>query len=615
MSALKTMHRPIKNHVGAGVAKANPSGTTTEESVVGKKLDTTNKAVPSRGPRAPEAPRAPAKAAPTVASTARSEPPMDVDPGELIPTTPPAAKPALDHVAPLALDDADMDLEDDNETMMFKRPEPAVPSGPPRRPPPPKPATPSAKPVAKPPLPAPTRVAAEKPMFPVAKAADKPAPPAKPVAKPPPPKAAPSRTSEPQTAASKAPQLKAPTPKIAEPRAEEKPFLAVPVPSGAPAPKLSEAPLFEVTLGSEKPLLATPEAGEISLFAPKAPNMPLLAAPQASELGSLDIKPQGAPMPALPMLDFSRDITALTRQSARPIGAGTRLVGFARTHAKWLAMAGGTVAIAAASWMVFHAAAAGSSTATTPNARTPLAGQTVPAAAAARAAATTQPAVATQPVAAVEPAPTGTTEPAAVAPAEPAPAEKAPEPEAPAAAAAPAEVAARPAAPPAEPREAPAPAERTDRSAGTATAEPRGAATARSTAPTERPATRATTPAAEPTTELPSAKPEPPPPRPAAPAGPSVGEMDGTPDFDQSAAMAALRQAAESAKRCATSDPPNGGVRIAVTFARTGAVSATQVEGPAAGTPLGDCIIAKFQSAHVPPFRGSVMTVRKTVMF
>jgi hypothetical protein len=79
--------------------------------------------------------------------------------------------------------------------------------------------------------------------------------------------------------------------------------------------------------------------------------------------------------------------------------------------------------------------------------------------------------------------------------------------------------------------------------------------------------------------------------------------------------MAALRQAAEGAKRCASSEAPSGGVRIAVTFARSGAVSATQVEGPVAGTPLADCIVAKFQNARVPPFRGSVMTVRKTVMF
>jgi hypothetical protein len=94
-----------------------------------------------------------------------------------------------------------------------------------------------------------------------------------------------------------------------------------------------------------------------------------------------------------------------------------------------------------------------------------------------------------------------------------------------------------------------------------------------------------------------------------------VGGFDGTADFDQSAALAVLRQGAESAKRCQTPDAPTGGVRIAVTFARSGAVSATQIEGSVAGTPLGDCVVAKFQSLHVPPFRGSVMTVRKTVMF
>jgi hypothetical protein len=79
--------------------------------------------------------------------------------------------------------------------------------------------------------------------------------------------------------------------------------------------------------------------------------------------------------------------------------------------------------------------------------------------------------------------------------------------------------------------------------------------------------------------------------------------------------MAALRQAAESAKRCHTPDAPAGGVRVAVTFARSGTVSATQIEGGVAGTPLGDCVVAKFQNVRVPPFRGSVMTVRKTVMF
>jgi hypothetical protein len=342
--------------------------------------------------------------------------------------------------------------------------------------------------------------------------------------------------------------------------------------------------------------------------------MPLLAAPQASDVASLDLKPAKgpllAPMPALPMLDFTRDVSGLTHRSSHPDGAATRAIEFARSHAKWLAMAGGTVVIAVASWMVFHAAAAGpESSAAATSSRAGETG-TQPASTTARAAVTAQPAAPTQPAVALEPAGAATVEPVAAPAPDPAPAEQPEAPPAPVAAAA----AARPAAEPTDEQEAPS--DRPERTAPGAAAEPaaRAGSAPRTAAAAERPASHTT---AEPTTELPPARapePAPPPPR-AAPAGPSVGEMDGTPDFDQSAAMAALRQSAESAKRCATSDPPSGGVRIAVTFARTGAVSATQVEGPAAGTPLGDCIVAKFQSAHVPPFRGSVMTVRKTVMF
>jgi hypothetical protein len=139
-------------------------------------------------------------------------------------------------------------------------------------------------------------------------------------------------------------------------------------------PKLSERPLFEVTLGSEKPLLATPEAGEISLIAPGAPNMPLLAAPRASDLASIDLRGGGAisPLPGLPMLDFSRDVSGLNRSSP-PNGLATRVAGFARTHARWLVMTGGTLLIATVSWAVFHAAA-GSDTAAAGATRGAMAG-------------------------------------------------------------------------------------------------------------------------------------------------------------------------------------------------------------------------------------------------
>ena len=547
--------------------------------MVGKKVETPNKAVAPRAAPAPQVPRA-------APSAVRSEPPMDVDPAELIPTIPPAGQVAAAvNQAPVAISDSDLE-EDDSETLMFKRPEP---QGPPRRPPPPnaKPAAPPGKSGAKPPLPAPTRV--EKTGLARAKAAERPAapPPPKPVVKPPPPKS------------------------------PENPILAAPPANETPVePKLSERPLFEVTLGSEKPLLATPEAGEISLLAHKSANVPLLAPPQASDLGSFGLKPQKVGgVAALSMLDFSRDVAGLG-QSSPPNRIGSRIVDFGRAHAKWLVMSGATVLIATVCWTVFHAAASTDTAAVEPAQGTP----TLAANPAARQPATSQPVPTAQPVATEMPA-APSADPVAAAPIETAPVEKTEVAEPPAAAASPpaaapaaAAVAVRPGAAPAE--EAPAeeaPAERAERPAPVAAPEPVARA-ARSGVGTERPSSRSSE-----TTELPAAKAAPEPvsaPAPAAPvAAPTVGGFDSTADFDQSAAMAALRQAAESAKRCHTPDAPSGGVRIAVTFARSGAVSATQIEGPVAGTPLGDCVTAKFQSARVPPFRGSVMTVRKTVMF
>jgi hypothetical protein len=37
------------------------------------------------------------------------------------------------------------------------------------------------------------------------------------------------------------------------------------------------------------------------------------------------------------------------------------------------------------------------------------------------------------------------------------------------------------------------------------------------------------------------------------------------------------------------------------------------VEPPLAGTPAGNCVAGKFRSLRVPPFRGSAVTVRKTI--
>jgi len=79
--------------------------------------------------------------------------------------------------------------------------------------------------------------------------------------------------------------------------------------------------------------------------------------------------------------------------------------------------------------------------------------------------------------------------------------------------------------------------------------------------------------------------------------------------------MQALRQAGDGARSCVTGSPPTGDVRVAVTFARTGSVADAVVEGPLAGTPPATCIAGKFRPLRIPPFRGSSMTVRKTIMF
>jgi len=93
------------------------------------------------------------------------------------------------------------------------------------------------------------------------------------------------------------------------------------------------------------------------------------------------------------------------------------------------------------------------------------------------------------------------------------------------------------------------------------------------------------------------------------------GALDLNAEFDRNAAMEALRNASNAALACRGTGAVEGGVRVAVTFARTGQVADAHVDGDGHGTPLGDCVVSKFRSLHVPPFRGSSMTVRRTVTF
>jgi hypothetical protein len=138
--------------------------------------------------------------------------------------------------------------------------------------------------------------------------------------------------------------------------------------------------------------------------------------------------------------------------------------------------------------------------------------------------------------------------------------------------------------------------------------------TSRPTAETQAP------PALLPRTSAPA---QPPPERPPpaatmqapAPASPAAPEVEVAAEFDRGAAMQALRQAGDTAKSCPLGANVSEAPRVAVTFARSGSVSDVVVEGPLANPVASSCIVGKFRGLRVPPFRGSSVTVRKTITF
>ncbi|HRI63637.1 MAG TPA: zinc-ribbon domain-containing protein [Polyangium sp.] len=125
--------------------------------------------------------------------------------------------------------------------------------------------------------------------------------------------------------------------------------------------------------------------------------------------------------------------------------------------------------------------------------------------------------------------------------------------------------------------------------AGTGTGKPTGtAAPTASTAPTTAP--------------TPTATAETPPP------------SGGGAEFNRAAASSALNAAAGAARGCKKPDGPTGTAKVKVTFAPSGNVTTSQVQGaPFAGTPVGGCIAAAFRSAKVPAFEGSPVSVSKSV--
>jgi predicted Zn finger-like uncharacterized protein len=107
---------------------------------------------------------------------------------------------------------------------------------------------------------------------------------------------------------------------------------------------------------------------------------------------------------------------------------------------------------------------------------------------------------------------------------------------------------------------------------------------------------------AAPTAEKPPEKP---------PEQPPVGE--GGKEFNRGAASAALAAAAGGARGCKKPDGPTGSGRVRVTFAPSGNVTQSAVQGaPFAGTAVGGCVAAAFRGARVPPFDGSPVSVTKS---
>jgi hypothetical protein len=119
---------------------------------------------------------------------------------------------------------------------------------------------------------------------------------------------------------------------------------------------------------------------------------------------------------------------------------------------------------------------------------------------------------------------------------------------------------------------------------------------------------------APPSHEAPAPSPAPAPRASPNPPPPSFGGVEAADEFNRTAAMEAMRRAGDGSRACVTGGA-SGGARVAVTFARSGSVADVAVEGSFAGTPVGNCIAGKFRSLAIPPFRGSSVTVRRTLAF
>ena len=101
---------------------------------------------------------------------------------------------------------------------------------------------------------------------------------------------------------------------------------------------------------------------------------------------------------------------------------------------------------------------------------------------------------------------------------------------------------------------------------------------------------------------------------PATPPPPAVALVppDQRSPLNRGAALAALGSAASAATACKRADGPSGSGSASVTFSPDGPVKSVTVSAPFAGTPVGQCVVAAFRNAHVPPFSGSSITLPKS---
>jgi hypothetical protein len=81
--------------------------------------------------------------------------------------------------------------------------------------------------------------------------------------------------------------------------------------------------------------------------------------------------------------------------------------------------------------------------------------------------------------------------------------------------------------------------------------------------------------------------------------------------FDRGAASAAL--SGVDVQSCKKAGGPVGAGKVNVTFAPSGSVESSVVEGaPYEGTAVGGCVAGKFRGARVPAFSGAPVSISKS---